>query len=160
MKRFLAYSLFFVIALCSHAQAPKAIPFQGVAKSMNGYVFASQNAAINFKIRTNGANGILVFEENQNVQTSNVGTFSANIGQGNILLGSLDALANSSATFFLEVNLTVNAVSYPLGVKQLCHMPHAKYANGERFRISAVGDTLFKGGNTGIIVPGISSANN
>jgi hypothetical protein len=141
-------------------QAPQSIPFQGVAKIANGYVLTSQVASVNFKIRANSAIGPIVFEENQSIITSNVGTFSANIGSGLLVSGSFEPLANSSSTFYLEVNLNTGGQDYALGVKKLQPAAHAKYANGERFRISAVGDTLFKGGNVGIIIPGISTANN
>lgn len=152
-----------LICLCSlltMAQAPKSIPFQAVAKIADGYVFVSQNVSINFKIRSNSEVGSIVFEENHSVLTTSIGTFNANIGEGVLVLGSLNPLANANLKYFLEVNLTVGSQSYPLGVKKLNPVPHAKYANGERFRVSEVGDTLFKGGNEGIIIPGISGANN
>lgn len=152
-----------IFSLCSGllmAQAPKAIPFQAAAKSPDGYVFTSQNISVNFKLRSNSALGNIVFEENHNLLTSTLGTFSTNIGQGNLVSGSLNPLANSDINFFLEVNMTIGGVTYPLGIKKMNPVPHAKYANGERFRISATGDTLFKGTNKGIVIPGISGANN
>lgn len=151
------------VCLCSVlalAQAPKSIPFQAVAKSTDGYVFVSQSASVNFKIRSNSEIGTVIFEENHDVISTTLGTFSANIGQGVLVSGSLDPLANANSIYFLEVNLTAGAQTYSLGIKKLNPATHAKYANGERFRISEVGDTLFKGGNEGIIIPGISGANN
>jgi hypothetical protein len=142
------------------AQAPKSIPFQAVAKSVDGYVLTSQNVSVNFKIRSNSELGLVIFEENQDVITSPVGSFSANIGQGAMVSGSLNSLANNNVNYYLEVNLTIGAQTYPLGTRKLNPVHHAKYANGERFRISEVGDTLYKGGNEGIIIPGISGANN
>lgn len=142
------------------AQAPKSILFQAVAKSTDGYVLTSQNVSVNFKIRSNSELGTIIFEENQDVNTSPVGSFSANIGQGLLVSGSLNPLANDNVNYFLEVNLTIGAQFYPLGTRKLNPVHHAKYANGERFRISEVGDTLYKGGNEGIIIPGISGANN
>jgi len=142
------------------AQAPKAIPFQAVAKSTEGYVLVNQNATVNFKIRSSSELGAIVFEENHNVTTSSVGTLSANIGQGALISGSLNPLANANVAYFLEVTMNVGATTYALGTKKLNPVHHAKYANGERFRISEVGDTLFKGVNEGIIIPGISGANN
>ncbi len=157
------HTLLIIFSLCSGllmAQAPTSIPFQAAAKSPDGYVFISQNLSVNFKLRSNSATGNIVFEENHNLLSSTLGLFSTNIGQGNLVSGSLNPLANSDKDFFLEVNMTIGAVTYPLGVKKLNPVPHAKYANGERFRISESGDTLFKGKNTGIVIPGISGANN
>jgi hypothetical protein len=160
MKLILSAAFVCLCSLLTLAQAPKSIPFQAVAKSTDGYVLTSQDASVNFKIRSNSELGLVVFEENQDITTSALGTFSANIGQGTLVSGSLNSLANDKVNFFLEVNLTIDAQSYPLGTRKLNPVHHAKYANGERFRISEVGDTLFKGGNEGIIIPGISGANN
>jgi hypothetical protein len=159
MKQVISFIVILFSAAMCIAQAPKSIPFQGVAKSVDGYVFASQNASINFKIRRDSEVGAIVFEENHDVVTSPVGTMYANIGQGTLVSGSLNALANSGIPFFLEVNFSTGATTYPLGIKKLQTVPHAKYANGERFRVSATGDTLFKGGNTGFVIPGISAVN-
>jgi hypothetical protein len=160
MKLILSAAFICLCSLLTLAQAPKSIPFQAVAKSTDGYVLTSQNVSVNFKIRSNSELGSIIFEENQEVNTSSLGSFSANIGQGVLVSGSLNPLANNNVIYFLEVNLTIGAQSYPLGIRKLNPVHHAKYANGERFRISEVGDTLFKGGNEGIIIPGISGANN
>jgi hypothetical protein len=160
MKLILSAAFICLCSLLTLAQAPKSIPFQAVAKSTDGYVLTSQNVTVNFKIRSNSELGTIIFEENQEVNTSSLGSFTANIGQGVLVSGSLSPLANGNVSYFLEVNLTIGAQSYPLGIRKLNPVHHAKYANGERFRISEVGDTLYKGGNEGIIIPGISGANN
>jgi hypothetical protein len=160
MKLILSAAFICLCSLLTLAQAPKSIPFQAVAKSIDGYVLTSQNVSVNFKIRSNSELGLVIFEENQDVITSPVGSFSANIGQGAMVSGSLNPLANDNVNYYLEVNLTIGAQTYPLGTRKLNPVHHAKYANGERFRISEVGDTLYKGGNEGIIIPGISGANN
>lgn len=160
MKLVLSTAFILVCSAVLMAQAPKAIPFQAVAKSADGYVLVNQNATVNFKIRSASEMGTIIFEENHNVTTSPVGTLSANIGQGILVLGSLNPMANADVSYFLEVTMSVGATTYALGTKKLNPVHHAKYANGERFRISEVGDTLFKGGNEGIIIPGISGANN
>lgn len=160
MKWISSSAFILVFSTMLMAQAPHAIPFQAVAKSTEGYVFINQNVTVNFKIRSSSEIGAIVFEENHNVTTSSLGTLSANIGQGSLISGSLSPLANANVAYFLEVTMNVGATTYALGTKKLNPVHHAKYANGERFRISEVGDTLFKGGNEGIIIPGISGANN
>lgn len=157
--KFISLIIFSITASLMFAQAPKFIPFQAIAKSTDGFVFSNQAIQANFKLRRNASNGDIVFEENQNVTTSSVGTFSAEVGRGQYVQGNINALATSNFNYFLEVNLTINGQIFSLGAKKLDHVPYCKYANGERFRISETGDTLFKGGNVGIIIPGISAAN-
>jgi hypothetical protein len=152
--------LFSLLSGLLRAQAPAAIPFQAVAKNADGYVFTNQSIEVNFKIRAMNVSGPIVFEENQNLVTSSLGAFSASIGQGNLISGSMNPLSRNDVDYFLQVTMTNNGTQYPLGIRQLHPVVHAKYANGERFRISAEGDTLFKGGNKGIIIPGISVVNN
>lgn len=59
----------------SFAQAPNAIPYQGVARNAAGNILASQPISLRISIHDMTANGTIVFSEVHNTTTTSLGLF-------------------------------------------------------------------------------------
>ena len=80
---------FFAMTIMVHAQAPNAIPYQGVARNSSGSILASQAIRLRLTIHDVTASGTTVYQETQQATTSTLGLFNLNIGQGTIVTGTL-----------------------------------------------------------------------
>jgi hypothetical protein len=121
---------FFSMAIMVHAQAPNAIPYQGVARNSSGSILASQAIRLRLTIHDVTAGGTTVYQETQAVTTSTLGLFNVNIGQGTIVTGTLAGVNWGGGAKFLQVEMDptggTNYVS--MGTTQLNSVPYALFA--------------------------------
>lgn len=140
------------------AQSPELIPYQAIARNGNGAPLAASDINLVFKIRQGALNGMVVYEETQALTTDSRGYFTTNIGSGNVVTGSFSNIDWANNHHFMQI--LINGVE--LGNQQLLSVPyalHSKTAEEVVLSVSTSGDTLFSGGNSFVIVPGISAAN-
>src|SRR5665213_2881429 len=121
---------FFAMAIMVHAQAPNAIPYQGVARNSSGSILASQTIRLRLTIRDVTAAGTIVYQETQAVTTSTLGLFNINIGQGTIVTGTLAGVNWGTGAKFLQVEMDpTGGTSYiSMGTIQLNSVPYALFA--------------------------------
>ena len=131
MKKHVSIFIFTVLCfLHSQAQAPNAIPYQGVARNMSGNIIASQSISLRLSIRDVSSAGTVVYSEVHNVVTTSLGLFNVNIGQGSNQTGTLAAVNWGSAAKYIQVELDpAGGTSYTnMGTTQLMSVPYALYA--------------------------------
>src|SRR4051812_18526908 len=75
------------------AQTPQAIPYQAVARDVNGNLLANQNISLRFSIHDVTAAGTVVYRETQTATTNALGLFSVNIGRGTAIVGTFNSIA-------------------------------------------------------------------
>jgi uncharacterized protein (TIGR02145 family) len=138
-----------------HAQVPTLIPHQGVARNGAGEPLSNVNLTARFTIRHETADGTVVWQEQQSLQTNSLGLFTAQ-------LGSVVSLADvnwSNGEKLLQVELDLGSGFVDIGTQQLLSVPYALHARSVDLQVSPIGDTLFVGDGSFVIVPGISQAN-
>ena len=153
MKRLLfLVSCVFPFALA--AQVPMLIPHQGVARNGSGEPLANIPLTARFTIHAGSPSGSIVWQEEQNLQTTSLGVFTAQLGG----IQSLAAVVWDYGQRFLQVELNVGSGFIDVGTEQLLSVPYALQAANVRVQSTLTGDTLILGGSR-IVVPGISVAN-
>lgn len=112
------------------AQAPNAIPYQGVARNAVGNIIASQPVSLRVSIHDGTAAGTVVYSETHNPTTTSLGLFNVNIGSGTIITGTLSAVNWGSGAKFLQVEMdATGGSSYnDMGTTQLNSVPYALLA--------------------------------
>ncbi|MBA0884206.1 hypothetical protein GTZ96_010930, partial [Flavobacterium sp. BBQ-18] len=114
----------------AYAQAPQAIPYQGVARNASGDIRALQNISLRFTIHNSTSTGATVFQETHTVMTTNLGLFNVNIGSGTAVTGTLAAISWGTGTKFIQVEMMApgDAAFVNMGTTQLNSVPYALYA--------------------------------
>lgn len=114
----------------SFAQAPNAIPYQGVARNAAGNILAAQPISLRISIHDVTASGTVVFSETHAVTTNTLGLFNVNIGSGTALTGTLTGVDWGNGAKFIQVEMDpAGGVSYAdMGTTQLNSVPYALYA--------------------------------
>ncbi len=112
------------------AQAPQAIPYQGVARNASGSVLASQAISLRISIHDLTASGTVVFSETHQVTTTTLGLFNLEIGSGNILTGTLAGINWGNGAKYIQVELDAlgGSTYVDLGTTQLNSVPYALFA--------------------------------
>ncbi len=125
----LAYLL---VGTTGFAQAPNAIPYQGVARNAAGNILASQNISLRISIRDVTAVGNVVYSETHVVATTALGLFNVNIGQGTPVSGTLASVNWGNGAKFIQVEMdAAGGANYAnMGTTQLNSVPYALFAGG------------------------------
>src|SRR5579863_8744672 len=84
-------TLLFSVVLTS-AQAPKGFNYQAIARNLAGDPLPNQNISLKFSILDSSASGPVLYQETWSVVSNQFGLFSAVIGGGVVVSGSMDSL--------------------------------------------------------------------
>lgn len=132
------------------AQVPQKINYQAVARNASGTVLANQNVSVRFTIHDGGTAGPVLYSETQQKSTNQFGLFTAAIGNGTVVIGSMQAINWASGDKYLQVELDPAAGNNftDMGNSQLLSVPYALYAaNGTPGPTGATGATGLSGNN-------------
>ncbi len=125
--------LFSILAVVNiaYAQAPNAIPYQGVARNAAGNILAAQPISLRVSIHDISASGTVVFSETHAVTTTALGLFNVNIGSGTAVTGTLAAVNWGSGAKYIQVEMdATGGTSYAdMGTTKLNSVPYALYAS-------------------------------
>ncbi|MCF8450911.1 MAG: hypothetical protein K9G49_13645, partial [Taibaiella sp.] len=148
-------------AVRSYAQAPQGIPYQASARNSGGAVLASTSISVRFTIRESISTGTITYRETHTATTSTDGIFSLTVGQGTAVTGTFSNIDWGTNAKFMQVELDpAGGSSYiDMGTQQMWSVPYALSAACVKLRVSPVGDTLYSGNCSSVIIPGISAAN-
>ena len=80
MKKLVPSILLLFAFMWTAAQVPQGINYQGVARNSVGSVIANKDITLRLSIRSNTANGTVVYSETRSLKTNAVGLFSTAIG--------------------------------------------------------------------------------
>lgn len=113
-----------------HAQAPKGINYQGVARDNEGKAYSSKTISVRISILKNTADGEVEYSETHKPQTNQFGLFTLVIGQGTKVSGDFAFISWAVGTKWLKVEIDPNGgSSFALaGSQQLMTVPYAFYA--------------------------------
>lgn len=130
MKRFSSFAFFLLYVTIAHAQAPKGINYQGVARDNEGNPLASKIISVRIAILKNAAGGEVEYSETHKPQTNQFGLFTLIIGQGTKLSGDFAFISWAVGTKWLQVEIDpAGGNAYTLaGSQQLMTVPYAFYA--------------------------------
>jgi hypothetical protein len=127
------------------AQAPQAIPYQGVARNASGNILSNQNIGLRIKIHDLTAAGAIIYSETHSTTTTSLGLFNANVGSGTPVVGTLAGVNWGVGAKFLQVEMDpAGGSSYiDMGTTQLNSVPYALFAGLSGSSASASGTLNF-----------------
>lgn len=130
MKQFFFFLLFAISIVNSHAQT--GINFQGVARTTNNVILASQNISLKLSILQSSVNGNTEYSETRIVSTNAQGLFSAVIGDTGKLssTGNFTNINWKHIPKFLKIEMDPAAGSnfILMGTTQFQYVPYAQFA--------------------------------
>jgi uncharacterized protein (TIGR02145 family) len=153
--RFTITVLTLLLSALLSAQAPALIPYQAVARDGAGQPLSNAAISARFTIHNETANGTVVWQEVQTVNTNSLGLFTSQLGG----TSSLAAVNWAIGSKFLQVELDAGSGFFEIGTQQMLSVPYALHAGSVQLDVSPAGDTLFIGDGSFVIVPGLSAAN-
>lgn len=107
------------------AQVPDALNYQAVARDAAGDIIVSQPINITFRIFPTSTGGIVAFEEDHTLSTNQFGLFSAKIGTGTPVSGTLAGVNWAASDNWLEVEVNGTTMG---SRSQLVAVPYALLA--------------------------------
>lgn len=131
MKKFFLL-IAFAISFFTSSMAQTGLNFQGVARSDNNVILASQNISLKLSIIQGSANGTIEYTETRKTTTNAQGLFNVVIGDPNILsaIGNFSTINWSLSPKFLKIEMDPAAGDNfsVVGTTQLQSSAYAKYA--------------------------------
>jgi len=150
MKRILCILLIFVFAQNAFGQG---INFQGVARSANGVILASQKISLKLSIITGTATTSPDYVETRSVSTNTQGIFSIVVGDTGAIstIGTYASISWKTSSKFLKVEMDPNnGTSFiSMGTTPLQYVPFSYYSNGVD-AANVAGVLPVKSGGTGV----------
>ncbi len=128
MKYIITSFLFLLIVLNLQAQVPQGIPYQAIVRNTDGSAINSNNVAVTFKLRSNTADGTIVYEENHNLISNAQGLVTCVIGNGVATQGNFSNIDWGNGAKFLQVQVNTGNGLIEMGTQQLMSVPYALYA--------------------------------
>ena len=129
---FIVFGFFALVHL--HAQQPQqGFNYQAVARNQSGVPMAEQDLTVRIAIHADDGNGELVWGEEHDVQTSNLGLFTLIVGgpDGKNSTGSADSFDQidwSAQPYFLNVSVKTDGGFIDMGGSPIQAVPVAQYA--------------------------------
>jgi uncharacterized protein (TIGR02145 family) len=162
MKKLITLCASILITTIVFAQSPNKMSYQAVIRNSSNALINNQVVGMKISILQNSPTGNAVYEETQTPTTNANGLASIEIGGGAVVSGNFSSINWANGPFFCKTetdptgggNYTITATS------QLLSVPYALFSGNGITGVSTIGDSLFLGNGTSIIIPGISSANN
>jgi hypothetical protein len=130
MKNFLLIPALFLYAIVAHAQAPKGINYQGVARDNEGNALITKNISVRVSILKNSANGEVEYAETHKPTTNQFGLFTLVIGKGTVATGDFAFISWATGNKWLQIEIDPQGGSAftMAGSQQLMTVPYAFYA--------------------------------
>jgi uncharacterized protein (TIGR02145 family) len=134
--------------------------YQAAIRDNTGTPVTNQQVGMRMSILENSTT---VYAETHTPTTNDFGLVNLVIGQGTVEQGVFEDIDWANGTYMMqtEVDVTGGTNYVILGAQQLMSVPYALYAEaaGQPASVSTIGDTLFLGDGTSIVIPGISGVN-
>ena len=123
--------LFFIVLI--KAQAQTGLNFQGVARTSNNVILASQPISLRLSILQGSVSGIAEYVETRRVTTNAQGLFTAVIGDTGTIstLGNFTTINWKNTPKFLKIEMDAAAGNnfITIGTTQFQYVAYAQFAN-------------------------------
>ena len=124
------FTLLALIVLTTiNAQAPQGFNYQATVRNNSGQLLLNQIVLVKFNILQNSATGTLVYSENQNANTDDLGHIALMVGQGTATTGTFSTINWANGSYYLGIELNTGSGYVAMGTTQLLSVPYALYAN-------------------------------
>lgn len=112
------------------AQTPLHLSYQAVIRNASNQLLVNQNVGMRISILQGSASGTPVYVETQTVSTNAQGLVSLQIGNGQIVSGTMSGINWAAGPFYLKTETDPNGgTNYSiLATSQLLSVPYALYA--------------------------------
>jgi len=128
-KQITLLTISFFLSLGVFAQAPEKMSYQAVVRDISsGLPLGAQGVTVRFTIHESAANGTVVYQESQALNTNQFGLFTAEIGGGTVISGTFSIITWGSNSYYLQVEVDAGSGFDNLGASQLLSVPYALYS--------------------------------
>lgn len=148
---------FFVILLITtnlFAQSPEKFSYQAVVRNAANKLVVNQEVSVQLSIIQGSPTGTALYVETQNPTTNANGLLSLEVGTGNVMAGSFEAIDWSNGLHFLKTDIDITGgIDYTIsGTNQLLSVPYALYAKraGDTHWQTSGEDIFYNNGDIGI----------
>jgi hypothetical protein len=125
--------LFFITMIKINSQAQTGLNFQGVARSSNNVIIASQQISLRLSILQGSATGSVEYSETRKVTTNAQGLFAVVIGDADATntMGSFTTINWKNTPKFLKIEMDANAGNNytTIGTTQFQYVAYAQFAS-------------------------------
>ena len=125
--------LFTLLALIAttviFAQAPQGFNYQATVRNSSGQLLTNQIVLVKFNIYQNSATGTIVYSENQNATTDDLGHINLVVGQGTATIGTFSTINWGTGNYYLGIELDSGSGYIAMGTTQLMSVPYALYSS-------------------------------
>src|SRR5579863_616137 len=102
-RRFYLMFTCFSCSIYAFAQSPRALNYQAIARNNSGQILINQPVNIRCSILDSSINGASQYAETQYATTNQFGLFTAAIGTGTVISGSLANVTWATNNKYLKV---------------------------------------------------------
>lgn len=137
---------FMLIASMSFGQVPQKFNYQGIARDAKGNPLGNQQISLKLSILPVADAANAEYEETQQITTNEFGLYTLQIGNGNVVTGTMKAVKWETGNKYIRVAIdpTGGASYTDAGTSQLLSVPYAIYA--DKAGTSTTGNTTRAGG--------------
>jgi hypothetical protein len=136
-KQFILFKLllclFFIAMIKTNSQAQTGLNFQGVARSSNNVIIASQQISLRLSILQGSATGSVEYSETRKVTTNAQGLFAVVIGDADAtnVMGSFNLINWKNTPKYLKIEMDATAGNNytTMGTTQFQYVAYAQFAS-------------------------------
>ena len=130
IRRLFILLIFSLVFSGVKAQAPNKMTFQSVVHNTSGVLVTGTTVGMQISLLQGSATGTPVYVEQQTPTTNLNGLASIVIGNGTVVMGSLDSVNWGAGPYFIKAETDpTGGTSYTIsGTQQLMSVPYALYA--------------------------------
>ena len=110
------------------AQAPQGFNYQATVRNNSGQLLLNQTVLVKFNILLNSTTGTIVYSENQNATTDDLGHINLVVGQGTATTGTFSTINWGIGNYYLGIELDSGSGYIAMGITQLLSVPYALYS--------------------------------
>ena len=112
------------------AQAPEKMSYQSVVRDQAGLLLSNAPVGVMVRVLEGSSTGVVVFEEEFNVNTNTNGLLTLSIGTGVLVSGDFTTIDWGNDSYFAEVSTDVTGgTNYTLvNISELMSVPYALHA--------------------------------
>lgn len=125
MKRIYILTIYTFLLLAAYGQS--GFPYQAIFRNDVGAAVGNQSIKVRFSLHQTTADGVLVYQEEHQATTNSDGLFTLEIGKGNTLNGSFEAI-DWSLPYFIKTEADHGSGYQITGIQELLNTPYAQHA--------------------------------